>query len=134
MSELVWPSAGWLAHRATCPRPRHCPHHVDFPGWWLAMSYRGIPHHPDRDRALHVAVRRINTFQGHPPLTPAGALFVQQAVIDALVVAPQPVTRGWVSASLSAVGQLVRWAENTGQRLDRARLLSAESRDRFIHV
>ncbi len=134
MSELVWPSAGWLAHGSACPRPRHCPHPVQFPDWWLAMSYRGIPHHPDRDRALHAAVQRINTFQGHPPLSPDGAMFVQQAVIDALVVAPQPVTRGWVSASLSAVGQLVRWAENTGQRLDRQRLLSDESRDRFIHV
>lgn len=134
MSELRWPSAGWLDHRTVCERPRHCPHLVEFPEWWLLMAYRGLPHHPDRDKAFRAAVKRINTFQGHPPLSADGALFVQQAVIDALIVAPQPVTHGWVSASLSAVGQLVRWAENTGQPLDRARLLSDESRDRFIHV
>jgi len=51
------------------------------------MSYRGLPQHPDRERAIHAAVQRIDTPQGHPPLSRDGALFVQQAVIDALVVA-----------------------------------------------
>jgi len=39
-----------------------------------------------------------------------------------------------MSATLTMMGQLVRRAENTGQRLDRRRLLSDESWDRFIHV
>lgn len=127
-----WPSVAWLAHYACCARGRRCRRHVAFPEWWLLMVTRGIPYGTDADEALQNAVTRVNKFKGHPPLLPEPLLFTQQAVLDALCVAPAPVTESWVMGSLAAVGGLARWVHRTRQPLTREHVFSEETRYRWI--
>ncbi|MFC6285527.1 hypothetical protein ACFP3Q_06305 [Nocardioides sp. GCM10027113] len=93
---------------------------------------RGIPYSFDTDEALQHAAARVNRFKGHPPLLPEPLLFTQQAVLDALVVAPAPVTESWVNGSLAAVSGITRWVHNTGQPLTRQHVFSEETRYRWV--
>lgn len=120
---VVWPSVDWLAHYAECP--------VAFPDWWLDMVNRGIPYSSDADESLQQAVVHVNKFKGHPPMQAEPLLFTRQAVLDALSVAPAPVTSAWVKWSLSAVSGIVRWVHNTGQPLTREHVFSEETRYRY---
>lgn len=128
-----WPSQWWLGH--DCPNRRRCPHVMPLPEWWLLMAARGVPFHPDRDRAMQMALQRIRTYKGSRPVFDHETRgLVQGIVIDALIVAPQPVTGGWVHTSLMAVGGLVRWALFNGESLDRENLLSTHTRNRFLNL
>lgn len=131
-TDVDWPSLAWLTHYASCARGRRCRRHVAFPDWWLAMVTRGIAYGTDADSALQNAVGRVNRYKGHPPLLPEPLLFTQQAVLDALCVAPAPITESWVMGSLAAVGGMARWLHNTGQPLTREHLFSEEARYRWI--
>lgn len=108
---------------------------MPLPEWWLLMPKRGVPFHPDTEQAFAMALRRIRTYQGSKPVFDEETrLLVQGIVIDSLVVAPQPVTPGWVHTSLMAVGGLVRWAQNNAEALEREHLLSQQTRNRFINL
>lgn len=89
---------------------------------------------PPVEFALVEARRRIARFRAWPPLSPGPLAVVHSVVEHALAVAPQPVSPRWTSYSLAVVGELVRWADRTGQPLDVESLLSVESRARFINV
>ncbi len=132
-AELVWPSHWWVTHE--CSNRRRCPHQLPLPGWWLLMAKRGVPFHPDSEQSLQMALTRIRTYQGSKPVfNEATRLLVQGIVIDSLVIAPQPVARGWVSTSLAAVGSLVRWAQTMAEPLEREHLLSQRTRNRFLNL
>lgn len=94
-------------------------------------QYRALP---AGDAALAEARRRIARYRGYPPLGPGPLSVVQVIVERTLGVAPQPVSPRWTAYSLAVVGELVRWADRTGQPLEVERLLSIESRARFIDV
>ena len=82
-----------------------------------------------------MALQRIRTYQGSKPVFDEETrLLVQGIVIDALVVAPQPVTAGWVHTSLMTVGGLVRWAQTMAEPLEREHLLSQRTRNRFLNL
>lgn len=99
------------------------------------MAKRGVPFHPDTEQAFQMALKRIRKYRGKAPVFDEETrLLVQGIVIDALVVAPQPVTDGWVHTSLMAVGGLVRWALLSGEDLDRENLLDAHTRNRFLNL
>lgn len=128
-----WPSRWWAEHE--CGNRRRCPHRMPLPEWWLLMAKRGIPFHPDVDIAMQMAKERIAVYRGSKPVLDEEARLVAQGIVlDALVVAPQPVERGWVNTSLSTVGGLVRWAQQVGEPLDRDYLLSKRTRDRFLNL
>lgn len=129
---VPWPSIEWHAHYTSCGLRRRCPHHFDFPEWWLAMRNRGVALHPDADSALQMAVRMVNGYHGHPPLQPDPLLFTQQAVLDSLALAPTPVGNSWMRMTLAAVAGLSRWAHSTGQPLTREHLFSEETRYRYL--
>lgn len=108
---------------------------MPLPGWWLLMAKRGVPFHPDRETAFQMALQRIRTYKGSKPVFDEQTrLLVQGIVIDALVVAPQPVTGGWVHTSLMTVGGLVRWAQTMAEPLTREHLLSQRTRNRFLNL
>lgn len=131
--DLDWPSRWWTGH--PCGERRRCRHRMPRPGWWLLMAKRGVPFHPDSETAFQMALKRIRIYQGSKPVFDEPTrLLVQGIVIDALVVAPQPVTAGWVHTSLMAVGGLVRWAQGNAEVLDREHLLSQQARNRFINL
>lgn len=99
------------------------------------MAKRGVPFHPEAEQAFQMALQRIRTYKGSKPVfDEATRLLVQGIVIDALVVAPQPVTAGWVHTSLMAVGGLVRWAQTVAESLTREHLLSQRTRNRFLNL
>lgn len=130
---LDWPSQWWAEHE--CANRRRCPHVLPLPGWWLLMAKRGVPFHPDAEQSFQKALARIRTYQGSKPVFDEETrLLVQGIVIDALVVAPQPVTHGWVHTSLMTVGGLVRWAQTMGEPLERDHLLSQQTRNRFLNL
>ena len=130
---LVWPSRWWVTH--DCVKRRRCDHHMPLPGWWLLMAKRGVPFHPDVEQSYQMALTRIRTYKGSKPVfDEATQLLVQGIVIDSLVVAPQPVARGWVSTTLMAVGTLVRWAQTMAEPLEREHLLSQGTRNRFLNL
>ena len=132
-AELVWPSHWWVTHE--CSNRRRCEHRMPLPEWWLLMAKRGVPFHPDSEQSLQMALERIRTYKGSKPVfDDATRLLVQGVVIDALAIAPQPVTRGWVSTSLAAVGTLVRWAQTMAEPLEREHLLSQGTRNRFLNL
>ena len=131
-TDVDWPSLAWLAHYSSCGRGRRCRRHVTFADWWLATVTRGIPYGSDADTALQSAVGNVNRYKGHPPLQPEPLLFTQQAVLDALCVAPAPMTESWVMGSLAAVGGLARWVHRTRQPLTREHVFSEETRYRWI--
>ncbi len=132
-AELVWPSHWWATH--DCDNRRRCPHRMPLPDWWLLMAKRGVPFHPDVKTSYQMALSRIATYKGRAPVFDEQTrLFVQGIVIDALVVAPQPVARGWVNTSLAAVGSLVRWALLNAEPLEREHLLSTHTRNRFLNL
>lgn len=128
----VWPSAQWTAHRIACTQGRRCHHAFAFPDWWLAMITRGKPLDPDADAARQIAVQRIGRYKGHPHMLPEPLTFTQQAVLDALCVAPAPISKSWLRASLSSVGGMARWVHATGQPLTREHVFSEEVRYRFV--
>lgn len=131
--DLEWPSQWWATHE--CATRRRCPHPLPLPGWWLLMPKRGVPFHPDSETAFQMAKDRIRTYQGSKPVfDEATRLLVQGIVLDALVVAPQPVTAGWVHTSLMAVGGLARWAQAMAEPLTREHLLSQRTRNRFLNL
>lgn len=99
------------------------------------MGGRGVPFHPDRDTALQMAKARVATYKGSQPVfNEPTRLLVQSIVLDSLIIAPQPVSPGWVHTSLMAVGGLVRWALNTGETLTVEHLLSTRTRARFVNI
>ncbi|MCW2815652.1 MAG: phage integrase family site-specific recombinase [Nocardioides sp.] len=99
------------------------------------MARRGVPFHPDAETAFEMAKSRIATYKGTQPVfTDEMRLLVQTIVLDALVIAPQPVARGWVNTSLMAVGGLVRWAMFNAEPLNREHLLSQSTRNRFLNL
>lgn len=133
--DRIWPSELWLRHVPSCSNPRKCDHPVAWPDWWLAMSQRGVPFHPDREEALQMALRRIAGFKGRGyDHKPEAQEFVRAVTVDALIVAPQPVTKGWVHTTLMATSGLVRWALGAGERLDRDHLFSERTRNRFLNL
>lgn len=108
---------------------------MPLPGWWLLMAKRGVPFHPDTETAFQMALKRIRTYKGSKPVFDEETrLLVQGIVIDALVVAPQPVTGGWVHTSLMTVGGLVRWAQTMAEPLTREHLLAQRTRNRFLNL
>lgn len=108
---------------------------MPLPDWWLLMAKRGMPYDADAEKAFQMALKRIRTYQGSKPvLDEQTRLLVQGIVIDALVIAPQPVGDGWVHTSLMTVGGLVRWALLTGEPLDRENLLDTHTRNRFLNL
>ena len=132
-TDLDWPSQWWTSH--TCSNRRRCPHPMPTPEWWLLMASRGVPYHPDAQVALQKAKDRIRTYKGRKPvLDEKHRLIVQGIVMDALIVAPQPVCPGWVNPSLSAVGGLVHWALENGEPVTREHLLSTHTRNRFLNL
>ena len=99
------------------------------------MAKRGVPFHPDSETAFQMALARIRAYKGSQPVfDEQPRLLVQGIVIDALVIAPQPVTSGWVHTSLMTVGGLVRWARANGEPLEREHLLSQRTRNRFLNL
>lgn len=99
------------------------------------MTKRGVPFHPDTEVAFEMAKNRIATYKGTQPVfTDEMRQIVQGIVLDALVIAPQPVARGWVNTSLMAVGGLVKWAMFNAEPLDRDHLLSQATRNRFLNL
>lgn len=131
--DLEWPSAWWANHE--CGNRRRCPHDMPLPRWWLLMAKRGVPFHPDTEQSFQMALQRIRTYKGSKPVFDEETrLLVQGIVIDALVVAPQPVTAGWVHTSLMTVGGLVRWAQTVAEPLTREHLLSQRTRNRFLNL
>lgn len=86
------------------------------------------------DLALVGARRRIAQFRGRPPLRSEPLAVVQSIVVSALFAAPQPVTPRWTAYSLAVLGELVRWADRTGQPLEVEHLLSVSTRIRFLAV
>ncbi|UZJ24521.1 site-specific integrase [Rhodococcus antarcticus] len=99
------------------------------------MAKKGVPFDPDCAVAMQKALDRIRTYKGSSPvLDPQSAFVVQQIVLDALVCAPQPVTRAWVSFSLAVTGRLVEWARTVGEDVVAEHLLSAQTRRRFLHL
>lgn len=131
-TDVPWPSVQWHAHYRACGLRRRCPHRFEFPDWWLAMRNRGLALHPDADVALQKAVTMVNGYKGHPALLPDPLLFTQQAVLDALAMAPTPIGYSWMRITLSAVAGLSRWAHSTGQPLTREHLLGEETRYRYV--
>lgn len=95
------------------------------------MRNRGVPYHPDADKALAEVVRRINGYKGHPMLQPEPLAWVQKTALDALALAPTPVGESWHAATMSALRGLAEWAYNTGQPLTNEHLLAEETRYRF---
>lgn len=72
------------------------------------MGGRGVPFHPEAPVAMQMAKTRIGTYKGSKPVFDQPTrLLVQGIVLDSLIIAPQPVTPGWVHTSLMAVGGLV---------------------------
>ena len=99
------------------------------------MAKRGVPFHPDSEQSFRKALERIRIYQGSKPVFDEPTrLLVQGIVIDSLVIAPQPVTHGWVHTTLMTVGGLVRWAQTVGEPLDREHLLSQQTRNRFLNL
>lgn len=99
------------------------------------MAARGVPFHPDTEQSYQLALQRIRTYQGSKPVfNEETRLLVQNIVIDALVMAPRPVTAGWVHTSLMTVGGLVRWAQTMAEPLTREHLLSQRTRNRFLNL
>ena len=131
--DRTWPSSLWLAHVPSCPNSRKCDHPIAWPQWWWEMSQTGIPFHPDHEVALQMALRRIAGFNGRGH-SPEARDFIRAIAVDALIVAPQPVTKGWVSTTLMAVSGLVRWAVGAGEPLNREHLFSQRTRNRFLNL
>ncbi|MFC7497076.1 MULTISPECIES: hypothetical protein [unclassified Nocardioides] len=99
------------------------------------MAKRGVPFHPDSEQAFQMALKRIRKYKGSQPVfDEATRLMVQGIVIDALVIAPQPVTEGWVHTTLMTVGRLVRWARTNSEPLEREHLLDLHTRNRFLNL
>lgn len=99
------------------------------------MATRGVPFHPDADQAFQMAKNRIRTYKGSQPVMDEPTrMLVQSIVMDALVVAPQPVSPGWVSTTLMTVGGLVRWAYLNSEVMDREHLLATQTRNRFLNI
>lgn len=96
------------------------------------MRNRGAPLHENADLAMQDAVRRVNRYKGHPMLLDEPLTFTQDVVLDALALAPTPIGYSWMSATLSLVSGMARWAHSTGQPLTRAHLLTEESRYRYF--
>lgn len=129
-----WPSDRWRAHLATCPDGRKCRCQVPEPEWWVLMAGRGMPLHPDAEVARQMAHQKITRFKGQPALPAAERAFVQEVVRDALFIAPQPLSKSWVGASLSVVTRLVRVLSEENAPLTREHAFSERSLSRFKHV
>jgi hypothetical protein len=134
-AEGDWPSDRWAAHRAVCDVDlAECRHDVPEPEWWVLMGARGVPLHPDAATARQMATLYINGFKSAPVLPPDATDFVRQAVRDALVVAPQPVTDSWVKGALASTASLVRFVLDNGGPLTRDHVFGARTRNRFLYV
>lgn len=129
-----WPSDRWRAHLARCGPVRHCHHRVPDPEWWVLMAGRGLPLHPDAEKAREMAQQVINRWRGHPPM-PAHLLgFTHDVIRDSLNVAPQPVTENWVRFALATVGMLVRSVAVDNGPLTREHVFSNAVVNRFLYV
>lgn len=131
---LVWPSHVWNEHLPGCSRPRRCPHlgDLDWPRWWVSKMRRYVPFDADVDRAIEMAMARVNTFRGGKHVSEVGAAFARDAVRDALPAAPQPVSKPWVSGSLATLGAFATWVENQGEPLTREHVFAESTRMRYL--
>ncbi len=75
---------------------------------------------------------RIDAYRGGKSMSKAVVDFTREAVRDALHVAPQPVTRSWISYSTSCVGTIAARCEEQGLPLDRSVVLDRARIDRFL--
>lgn len=93
---------------------------------------RYVPFDADVDKAIEMAMARINTYRGGKHVSEAGAAFAQDAVRDALPGAPQPVSKPWVHGSLATLGAFATWVENQGEPLTREHLFAESTRMRYL--
>lgn len=103
------------------------------PLWWLFVAGDGLMPTPEQREALTAAHQRLTRFRGER-LRPEAIVFVRAVVRDALYAAPQPVTKHWVAYSLTVISGLVRSCDVAGMPLDRGRVFSERTRQRFLHV
>lgn len=99
-------------------------------------SVSGTPHRtsaPDTADAMAVANASINRFRGSKAMPERQLAFVRQAVRDALPNAPQPVTKAWVTYSLTVVARLVMFCHVDGVPLEREHVFARSRLTRFIH-
>lgn len=131
---LVWPSHVWNAHEPDCDRPRRCVHlpGLEWPRWWVAKMRRYVPFDADIDKAIEMAMGRINTYRGGKHVSVTAAAFARDAVRDALPSAPQPVSKPWVHGSLATLGAFATWVENEGESLTRAHVFAEATRMRYL--
>ncbi len=87
---------------------------------------KGTPLTPEQADA------RVDSYRGGKGASREAVEFVREAVRDAMVAAPQPVTKAWISYSTSAVGLLVRACEEQGLPLDREVVFERSRIDRFL--
>ncbi|WP_155992252.1 tyrosine-type recombinase/integrase [Nocardioides sp. URHA0032] len=128
-----WPSDRWRKHLAHCGPVRECRHRVPAPEWWVLMSKRGLPLHPDAEQARELAYLIINKWRGHPPMPDHLLGFTHDMVRDCLMIAPQPVTKTWVEFTLSCIGMLVRSVAVDNGPLTREHVFSKPVVDRFLY-
>jgi hypothetical protein len=134
-AEGDWPSDRWAAHRAVCNVDlAECRHDVPEPEWWVLMGARGVPLHPDAATARQMATLYINGFKSSPVLPPDVTDFVREAVRDALVVAPQPVTDSWVKGALATTAALTRFVISESGPVTRDHVFGARTRNRYLYV
>lgn len=103
------------------------------PRWWLLAAGGGVNPSPEQMVAFQAAHSRITRFRG-TGLTQAGAAFVRAAARDCLYVAPQPISKHWVAYTLSVLSGLVQMCESNSMPLERQRVFSERTRQRFLHV
>lgn len=134
-SLLDWPSTAWNEHLADCGEPRSCSHagEVRLPDWWWARMKALTPLAADPQTSVEIAMRRINTYRGGKRITPEGAAFTRDTVRDALLTAPQPVSREWVSQTLACVGGLATWVHNEGEPLTREHVFDPDTWLRYLN-
>lgn len=96
------------------------------------MPSHGMPLHPDAEKALERAVEMVNGYKGFPLLQPEPRLFIQQAVLDSLALAPSPVSESWIRISLACVSGVARMVHTLGQPLTREHVFSEETQARYV--
>ncbi|MFC5008866.1 hypothetical protein [Nocardioides plantarum] len=124
----------WNEHLTTCEQPRRCPHHDDvvLPAWWWARMRSFAPLDANPEKAVEIAMLRINKFKGGKHVSAEGAAFARDAARDALPAAQQPVSLEWVKQTLACVAGLATWVHNEGEPLTREHVLNANTRLRYL--
>ena len=78
------------------------------------------------------AQARVDAYRGGKATSKAVVEFTREVVRDSLHVAPQPVTKAWISYSTSVIGLLAARSEEQGLPLDRTVVLDRARIDRFL--